>query len=111
MDEKTSESSGSGRPKENLLTSAELRVLAAIEDLIHERGYAPSEREIAARVGWRSSGSTHQYLGRLRDLGVIEGSGRALRIVDPIDQSVRSDPIANQSVRSDSGLPPETSET
>ena len=64
----------------DLLTSAELAVLAAVEDLLVEKGYAPTLREIAERVGWTSTGSVSQYLDRLRSRGVLEGRGRSLRV-------------------------------
>lgn len=75
------------------LTGTELAVLAALDDLISELGYAPTYREILARLGWspKSKGSLHQYLGRLRRRGVIEGSGRSLRIVSPPHQNDRSE--------------------
>lgn len=63
-----------------LLTDAELAVLAAVEDLLDEKGYAPTLREIAQRVGWTSTGSISQYLDRLRSRGVLEGRGRSLRV-------------------------------
>jgi SOS-response transcriptional repressor LexA len=66
--------------EEDLLTGAELTVLAAVEDLMHEKGYAPTLREIAERVGWKSTGSVSQYLDRLRSQGVLEGRGRSLRV-------------------------------
>jgi SOS-response transcriptional repressor LexA len=62
------------------LTDAELAVLAAVEDLQFEMGYAPTLREIAERVGWKSTGSISQYLDRLRSRGVVEGRGRSLRV-------------------------------
>jgi hypothetical protein len=63
-----------------LLTDAELAVLAAVEDLLLEKGYAPTLREIAERAGWKSTGSISQYLDRLRSRGVLEGRGRSLRV-------------------------------
>ena len=63
-----------------LLTNAELAVLAAVEDLLLEKGYAPTLREIAERVGWTSTGSISQYLDRLRVRGAVEGYGRSLRV-------------------------------
>jgi SOS-response transcriptional repressor LexA len=65
---------------DDLLTAAELAVLAAVDDLLAETGYAPTLREIAKRVGWRSTGSISQYLDRLRSRGVLEGHGRSLRV-------------------------------
>jgi SOS-response transcriptional repressor LexA len=63
------------------LTPAELRVLAAVEDLRYEQGYAPTLAQIAARIGWKSTGSVHEYLDRLRARGLVEGRGRSLRVV------------------------------
>jgi SOS-response transcriptional repressor LexA len=75
------------------LTRAELDVLSALEDLTFELGYAPTYREMLARLGWspKSKGSLHQYLKRLRQLGVVEGSGRSLRVLSPPRQNPRSD--------------------
>jgi SOS-response transcriptional repressor LexA len=64
-----------------LLTDAELKVLAAIEDLIEELGHAPTYAELLKRIKWRSKGSLHQYMERLRGHGVIAGSGRGLRVI------------------------------
>ena len=74
-EQSTTASEGAG-----LLTDAELAVLAAVEDLQLEKGYAPTLREIAERVGWKSTGSISQYLDRLRSRGVLEGRGRSLRV-------------------------------
>jgi SOS-response transcriptional repressor LexA len=63
-----------------LLTEAELAVLAAVEDLQLEKGYAPTLGQIAERIGWKSTGSVSQYLDRLRSHGVLEGRGRSLRV-------------------------------
>ena len=64
-----------------LLSRAELDLFAALEDLSAELGYAPTYRELAARLGWRSRGSIGEYVERLRRKGVVEGSGRSLRTV------------------------------
>lgn len=68
-------------------------MLAAVDDLIAELGYAPTYREILVRLAWspKSRGSLHEYLGRLRRLGVIEGSGRSLRVLSSPDQNARSE--------------------
>jgi repressor LexA len=70
----------SQRRTHDLLTDAELAVLAAVEDFLVDKGYAPTLREIAERVGWTSTGSVSQYLDRLRSREVIEGRGRSLRV-------------------------------
>jgi SOS-response transcriptional repressor LexA len=64
-----------------VLTDAELRVYAALEDLSRELGYAPTLSQMLSRLGWSSKGSLHTYLERLRRHRVIEGRGRALRVV------------------------------
>jgi hypothetical protein len=76
------------------LSETELAVLAALDDLTSELAYAPTYREILARLGWspKSKGSLHQYLERLRRLGVIEGSGRSLRVLSSPRQNDRSEP-------------------
>lgn len=77
------------------LTTAELRVLAAVEDFMHEHGWAPTHRELAERLSWRSPGAVHNYLARLREKGVIEGSGRRLRVRDfPRGASFQAEPHA-----------------
>jgi SOS-response transcriptional repressor LexA len=73
------------------LTRAELEVLAAFEDLVEELGHAPSYSEWLARLGWRSRGSLHQYVERLRAKGVLTGRRRSLRLVIVADQNKSSD--------------------
>jgi SOS-response transcriptional repressor LexA len=63
-----------------LLSDGELRVLSAIEDLIAELGYAPTLREIAAKLDWSSTGSVAYYVTKLRCRSVIVGRGRSLRV-------------------------------
>lgn len=65
------------------LTDTELKVLATLEDLAGELGHAPSFAQMLERMGWsaKSKGSLHVYLERLRTRGVIDGSGRSLRVV------------------------------
>ena len=76
-----SQTSANRRPPE--LTATELRVLAALEDLSSELGYAPTFAQILSCIGWspKSKGSLHIYIERLRAHGVVAGSGRSLRIV------------------------------
>ena len=76
-----SQTSAHRRPPE--LTATELRVLAALEDLSSELGYAPTFEQILSCIGWspKSKGSLHIYIKRLRAHGVVAGSGRSLRIV------------------------------
>lgn len=64
------------------LTDTELRVLAVLEDMLDELGYAPTYAQMLERLGWspKSKGSLHEYLERLRNKGLISGKGRSLRI-------------------------------
>jgi hypothetical protein len=65
------------------LTATELRVLAALDDLSFELGHAPTFAQMLTRIGWspNSKGSLHTYIERLRRHGVVDGSGRSLRVV------------------------------
>lgn len=64
------------------LTRAQLSVYATLEDLSGELGYAPTYRQMLARLGWsqNSKGSLSRVLNELRSLGLVEGRGRSLRI-------------------------------
>jgi hypothetical protein len=72
-----------GPPRPPRLTATELTVLAVLDDLLGELGYAPTYAQMLGRLGWspNSKGSLHQYLERLRRHGVVTGTGRSLRIV------------------------------
>ena len=65
------------------LTDGELRVLATLEDLARELGYAPTFPQMLERLGWspKSKSALHRYLGRLRRHEVVVGTGRSLRVV------------------------------
>jgi len=82
----------SERRKPPRLTDTELRILAALEDLSDELGYAPTYAQMLERIGWsaNSKGSLHQYLRRLAALSIVEGAGRALRVVNSSRQNDRS---------------------
>ena len=80
-DSDRSRSARSGRQPPHL-TDTELRVLAVLEDMLDELGYAPTYAQMLDRLDWspKSKGSLHQYLERLRRHGLLEGSGRSLRV-------------------------------
>jgi hypothetical protein len=65
------------------LTRAELDVYSALDDLFDELGYAPTYAQVLARLGWspKSKGALHQYLARLRGLGLLTGSGRSMKLL------------------------------
>lgn len=75
------------------LTPGELAVLSALSDLSDELQYSPTYAQMLERLGWssKSKGALHQYYERLRRHGVIEGSGRSLRVVDHPPQNDRSE--------------------
>jgi SOS-response transcriptional repressor LexA len=78
----TDTGSGSSYREPPRLTATELRVFAVLEDMVDELGYAPTFAQMLARLGWspKSKGSLHQYLERLRRHGLLEGTGRSLRV-------------------------------
>lgn len=62
----------------------EQRVLDHIKSAISENGYAPSVRDIAGALGYKSPSTVHLYLHRLEKLGYIrmeEGKSRAITLV------------------------------
>lgn len=61
--------------------SRAMRVVNAIADYTAIYGHAPSVREIAVRTSLASPASVHYYLTKLREQGLIQGSGRSLRVV------------------------------
>lgn len=67
-----------------LLNAQEQKVLDYIKEQIKDTGYPPSVREICAAVGFKSTSSAHQYIGRLADKGYISKKDlktRAIRVV------------------------------
>jgi len=66
------------------LTNLEERVLQAITDLIDQRGYSPTDREITCILGHKSPSTTALYRIRLQDRGLLtweSGKPRTLRVV------------------------------
>ena len=67
----------------------EEKILACIQSVIRERGYAPSVREIGEAVGLRSTSTVHGHLTRLEKKGLLHRDAmkpRAMGIVD--DESI-----------------------
>ena len=65
------------------------KILAYIQSVIRERGYAPSVREIGEAVGLRSTSTVHGHLTRLEKKGLLHRDAmkpRAMGIVD--DESI-----------------------
>ncbi|MFV2039950.1 MAG: helix-turn-helix domain-containing protein, partial [Acidimicrobiales bacterium] len=53
------------------LTSRQRQVLQFIDDIIRERSYPPSVREIGAAVGLTSPSTVHSHLNSLEKLGYL----------------------------------------
>lgn len=65
------------------LTPKQKRVLDFIETFIAEKGYSPSQREIADHLGVRSLGTVQIYLARLKAQGRVvsaENTRRGLTV-------------------------------
>lgn len=71
------------------LTPKQQRVLEFIRAYWRARGCAPTQEEIAAKLGFRSLGTVQNYLVRLERHGVLKrpwNAKRALEVVEPEDQ-------------------------
>ena len=66
------------------LTATQLRVVEAIRVLTAERGYPPSQRDIAARLRLQSVSTVNVHLVNLREAGVItmdDQIARSVRVI------------------------------
>lgn len=73
------------------LTPKQKEVLDYIINFIHERGYAPSYREIASGLELASPSTVHTHIHALRLRGYLRGSEGASgnRELEPTDKAVR----------------------
>ncbi|MGE0615749.1 MAG: transcriptional repressor LexA [Bacteriovoracia bacterium] len=62
-----------------VLTPKQLKVLEFIEQFRAEKGYAPSQHEIAQHFGFQSLGTVQNYLVRLERQGALQKSWNARR--------------------------------
>lgn len=58
-----------------MMTRQQQRCLDVLHELTAD-GWPASVREVAARMGWKSSATAHEMLVRLQNLGYAEGRGR-----------------------------------
>jgi len=67
------------------LTPKQKRFLDFINEYTEENGVAPSQREIAQGLGYRTVGTVQEYKVRLEKLGFLRSNnqGRGLEVVDP----------------------------
>lgn len=73
-----------------LLTVRQRRILEYVRSHHAEHGYAPSLRDIAAKVGLASPSAVRYQIGVLEGMGWIRrapGVARALIVLDPADGS------------------------
>lgn len=74
------------------LTPKQKEVLDFIVNFIHDRGYAPSYREIASGLELASPSTVHAHIQALRTRGYLRGSessGAGNRELEPTDKAVR----------------------
>jgi SOS-response transcriptional repressor LexA len=70
---------------EDLLTPAQMRVMAAVRELVREKGWPPTVREIGKRCGLASPSTVHAHLASLERAGLVVRDPlkpRALRVVE-----------------------------
>ena len=91
------------------LTPKQKQLLDFIMEHTEREGYAPSQKEIAQALGFRSLGTVQNYLVRLEREGFIERSWnarRGIRVVLPEGQrSRRESPLRPSRCRTPSKCP------
>lgn len=67
-----------------MLTDRQTEVVGGIQDWIKEKGYSPTTRELASRLGVRSTAVVHDHLVRLKAAGIVDwvpNQARTLRVI------------------------------
>ena len=75
------------------LTPKQKKLLEFIRDFAREKGYAPSQQEIADRFGFQSLGTVQNYLVRLEREGFLRRSWNAKRALEVVEEEA---PGANE---------------
>ena len=70
------------------MTPQQRRVLLAIMNLIADKGYSPTIREIGQEVGLSSSSSVHAHVETLIRLGHLTGKPTEPRTIRPVKKVV-----------------------
>ena len=70
----------------NVLTERQQQVLDYIRDIVEERGYPPSVREIGEAVGLSSPSTVHSHLNSLVEAGAIRKDPSKPRAIVVLDQ-------------------------
>ena len=68
------------------ISDKQLEILEYMKQMIMERGYPPSVREICEAVGLRSTSSVFSHLARLEDFGYIRRDPTKPRAIEIIDK-------------------------
>lgn len=93
------------RKKSGGITPKQKALLEFIAQFTHEKGYAPSQQEIANHFGWRSLGTVQDYFKILTTKGVLERRAnhpRTLEVKTKLlrwtssDEVVRNIPISGK---------------
>ncbi|TAL17899.1 transcriptional repressor LexA [bacterium] len=66
------------------ITPKQKNLLDYIGEFMARRGYAPSQREIADRFGFKSLGTVQNYLVRLERQGLLKRPWNAKRAIEPV---------------------------
>ncbi|TLN05041.1 transcriptional repressor LexA [bacterium] len=65
------------------VTPKQKRLLEFISEFMEMRGYAPSQKEIAAKFGFSSLGTVQNYLVRLERQGLLKRAWNQKRAIEP----------------------------
>jgi repressor LexA len=77
------------------ITPKQKQILDFIGRFQDQRGYSPSQQEIAAHFGFRSLGTVQNYLVRLERLGLLQKSRHARRGMQMLSTPSISDSFSN----------------
>jgi len=72
---------------ESNLSSRQKLILSYIKEMVREKGYPPSVREIGNAVGLRSSSTVHGHLAKLEEIGLIRRDPMKPRAIDILDET------------------------
>jgi len=75
------------------LTPRQRRILEYIADIVRDRGYPPTVREIGEAVGLTSSSSVHSQLANLERKGLLHKDPTKPRAIGLADESTRPDGV------------------
>jgi repressor LexA len=75
------------------LTSQQSKVLKAIKEIIRERGYPPSVRELGERLSLKSTATVHTHLRNLERKGYIERTAQKSRAFNVIDKDTEESSV------------------